>query len=293
MDLFDRALLFKSVVEQGSLTSAAQQLSISPSVVSKRLAELERHIGVQLLQRTTRRIALTEAGDSFYRQINHINSQWQTLLDETSTLGKEPQGKLTIAAPQPVLSRIITPLLPHFQHQYSGIKLRLRSVPYEQLPLFNADLSICRMLTGFDAAQVVGVPLCEYDNQLFASPNYIQKWGMPSCVEELIEHQCLIYDLKDSTVWRFASKKIINVTGHIQADSIEILIQAAIQHQGILYAPRMIIINELKQGQLVPILVDECSQAFQTYGYYQKMDYLPIKIRVFVDFLRQQLPALC
>ena len=291
MDMFDRALLFKSVVEQGSLAAAARQLSVSPSVMSKRLAELERHLGVQLLRRTTRRISMTEAGESFYDQIRYLSRQWQTLIDETTCLGQEPKGQLVIAAPQPVLSRVLVPLVSDFQREYSSIELILRSVDYEQLPLFDGDLSVCRRLDNLNSAEMIGVPLCDYSNSLFASTQYLQQQGEPACLEELIEHRCLTFGIEGNDSWHFTSGKKVLVSGGLRTNNTEVIIQAAVRHQGIAYIPEMIIRDELTRGQLVPVLPELHSDPFQAYCYYQKMDYVPLKVRLFIDFLKQNLPG--
>ncbi|OMH29083.1 LysR family transcriptional regulator [Motiliproteus sp. MSK22-1] len=292
MDVFDRSLLFKSVVDQGSLAAAARQMSISPSVVSKRLAELERHLDVQLLRRTTRRISLTEAGERFYGQIRCLSRQWQTLLDETTDLGQEPKGQLVIAAPQPVLSRVLMPLVSEFRRQYESIELILQSVVYEQLPLFDADLSVCRQLQGFNSAEMVGVPLCEYRNSLYASELYLQRQGGPGGIEELASHQCLVYGLEGKGTWAFASGQQVMVSGALRTNNTEVIIQAAAQHQGVAYIPEVIIRDELVRRQLVPVLPEQHSDPFQVYCYYQKMDYVPVKVRLFINFLKDHLPEI-
>ncbi len=287
MDAFNRALLFKQVVEQGSLAAAARAMSISPSVVSKRLAELEQQLGVQLLRRTTRRIALTEAGDRFYQQIRPLSSQWQTLLDETSNLGKTPKGKLSIAAPQPLLSRMLLPQVIQFKNRHSGIDVLLQATAYEQLPLFNADISICRKLETFDSSTTVGVPLCDYRNRLFASPAYLAKHGIPEAIETLSQHQCLAYGTQQDMNWTFEHNKSVTITNALPSDNTEVLINAAVLGQGIVYIPALLITAELSRGELASILPDHQSKIFQAWAYYQKMDYIPQKLRIFVDYLKR------
>ncbi len=290
MDAFNRALLFKQVVEQGSLAAAARAMSINPSVVSKRLAELEQQLGVQLLRRTTRRIALTEAGDRFYQQIRPLSSQWQTLLDETSNLGKTPKGKLSIAAPQPLLSRMLLPQVIQFKNRHSGIDVLLQAIAYEQLPLFNADISICRKLETFDSSTTIGVPLCDYRNRLFASPTYLAKHGIPDAIATLSQHQCLAYGTEQDMTWTFEhadfSHKSVTITNALPSDNTEVLINAAVLGQGIVYIPALLITAELRRSELTPLLTDRQSQIFQAWAYFQKMDYIPQKLRVFVDYLK-------
>ncbi len=289
MQVFDQALLFKRVVELGSMAAAARELSLSPSVVSKRIAQLEQQMTVQLLRRTTRRISLTEAGQVFYQQLGQISGQWQNLLDETSSLGKQAKGRLLIAAPQPVLSRVLMPLVAKFRLTYPLIDVALQNVFYHQIPLAAADITIGRKLEKFDGAAIVGTRLCTYQNGLFAAPNYLSNKGMPKTFEELKLHACLPYGInKQEFEWKF-KQGTVDVSGPICSDNTEVIINAAVLGQGIAYIPEMIIGQELFQRQLIPVLGEVQSENFEMWGYYQKMDYVPLKLRVFVDFIKQHL----
>ncbi len=286
MQVFDQALLFKRVVELGSMAAVARELSLSPSVVSKRIAQLEQQLAVQLLRRTTRRISLTEAGQVFYQQLGQISGQWQSLLDETASLGKQAKGCLLIAAPQPVLSRVLMPLVAQFRLAYPLIEVALQNVFYDQIPLAAADITIGRKLEKFDGAAVVGTRLCSYQNSLFACSDYLTLKGVPKTLEDLAGHDCLPYGInKQDIEWQFKQGKV-GVSGPICSDNTEVIINAAVLGQGIAYVPEMIIGQELNRGQLVPVLNEMQSDEFEMWGYYQKMEYVPLKLRVFIDFIK-------
>ncbi|WP_036181478.1 LysR family transcriptional regulator [Marinomonas sp. MED121] len=300
MDNFERASLFIKVVDQGSLVAAARLLDISPSVVSKRLAELEAELGVQLLRRTTRRISLTEAGEAFYKQMRHLKGQWQSLIDETISLGQEAKGVLTLAAPQPVLTRVLLDAVTQFQTGYPHIKLVLQSWDYEDLPNHQADLSLCRKLDTLDTATTVGLPICPYVNRLFAAPTYFNDEAqvltsqravstsnkMPQTVSDLSQHSCLTYGQQTQNTWRFANGEAVDVNANLVSNNTEVIIQAAIAAKGIIYIPEMIIEAELAQAKLIPVLPSLTSGEFQLWAYYQKLDYVPLKVRVFLDFIK-------
>lgn len=288
MGPFEKAQMFKRVVEMGSMVSVAKALNISPSAVSKRLAELEASLGVQLLKRTTRSLAVTEAGEHFYREVRHISSQWQALMDETVSLGESPGGSLTVAAPAPVLSRVLMPMLPGFNARYPGIKLVLQSVDYDSLPLRSADISLARHIDKFDSGTFVGVALCDYHNSLFASPEYIARNDMPETLEQLNMHTCLCYGKESKpSVWQFSSGESVEVNGTLVSDNTEVIVEAGVQGGGIIYIPEMIVQRELDSGRLIPILSQATSQQLSMWGYYQKLSYLPVKVRAFIDFFRQ------
>ena len=286
MQVFDQALLFKRVVELGSMAAVARELSLSPSVVSKRIAQLEQQMGVQLLRRTTRRISLTQAGDVFYQQLGPLSGQWRSLLDETASLGKEAKGRLLIAAPQPVLSRVLMPLVAKFRLAYPLIDVALQNVFYHQIPLAAADITIGRKLEKFDGASIVGTRLCTYQNGLFASPDYLSSKGAPETFEELKAHDCLPYGIhKQEFEWQF-KQGTVAVSGPICSDNTEVIINAAVLGQGIAYIPEMIIGQELSRCELTPVLEELQSEHLEMWGYYQKMDYVPLKLRVFIDFIK-------
>jgi len=293
MDSFERAALFLLVVGQGSLAGAARQKGISPSVVSKRLAELEQSLGAQLLRRTTRRMSLTEAGEQFYQRMRHLDGQWQSLLDETASLGQEAKGVLTIAAPQPVLTRILLAAVTLFQQQNPKIEMVLQTVEYHDLPKSEADISFCRQQETLDSATTIGLPLCDYSNGLYAAPEYVAK-SSPKTLQELADHPCLAYGLSNPNIWRFTNsdsiessvKNSIEVYSPLLSNNTEVIIQAAIAAQGIAYIPSMIIQQELAENKLQPLLPKLRSREFQLWAYYQKLDYVPLKIRMFLDFMK-------
>ena len=287
MQVFDQALIFKRVVELGSMAAVARELSLSPSVVSKRIAQLEQQLAVQLLRRTTRRISLTEAGELFYKQLGQVSGQWQSLLDETASLGQQAKGRLLIAAPQPVLSRVLLPIVAQFQLAYPLVEVALQNVLYHQMPLAAADITIGRQLENLDSGAMVGTRLCSYQNSLFASDDYLSKNGQPQQIEDLKEHSCLPYGVNQQNLeWHFKQGSV-GISGPICSDNTEVIINAAVLGLGIAYVPEMIISQELIRGELKPVLSDVHSNDFEMWGYYQKMEYVPLKLRVFIDFIKK------
>ncbi len=289
MDDFNRALIFKSVVEQGSMAAAARFMNVSPSVVTKRIAELEQSLGVQLLRRTTRRISVTEAGDNFYNRMTYLHGQWQSLLDETESLGQEPKGVLSIAAPPPVLNRVLVPVLDGFLDQYQKIEIELQSVSYEELPRAAADLSLARKLDSFDSGAFIGRSLCRYHNQLFVSPDYIVQMGVPKQLSDLADHACLVFESQSHEAkWCFEQGQEVSVHGRLVSNNTEALIAAALRGQGIAYIPEIIIRDEVQRGDLVPVLGELSSRSFEMWAYYQQLDFVPLKLRALLEYLARQ-----
>lgn len=281
---FENALLFKCIIEEGSLTKAAHKFGINASAVSKRLHSLETSLGTQLIKRTTRKLALTEAGNYFYEKVGAIEKEWQTAINETNSYGKQIKGKLTIAAPQPLASRFLLTIIAKFQRQYPAIDLEIIHKQIEQLPLMEADISISRELEHYDSRTMIVRPFFHYQNSLFASPDYLANNPNIQTLEDLTEHSCLCYE--STQQWHFINQSL-PLKKRIVTNNAEIMINAAKQGMGIAYLPSVIINEEIEQGALMPILPKHQSQPFKTCAYYVKADFIPEKIHVFIDFLYQ------
>jgi DNA-binding transcriptional LysR family regulator len=290
MKTYNAAQVFKTIIDQGSMIKAAEFLSISPSVVSKKLAFLEGELGAQLLKRTTRKLELTEAGSVFYERICDISNCWISALEEVAHLNSQPTGTLRICAPQPLSSRLLVPALQGFQRLYPKIKLEVVHKVYEELPDMQADLTICRKLLSFNSSNVVGLPLFNYQNGLFAAPSYLQRYSEIQMLNELSDHQCINYGVaKQKHSWVFTNGSRIVIEPTVVSDNTEIIISSAVNGFGICYIPAVIIENELKENSLVAVLPELQSSVFETYLYYQKLNVVPKKLRLMIDFLKLNL----
>ena len=287
---FKHAVLFRKVVELGSMAGAAKALNVTPSVISKRVAELENSLGVQLLIRTTRKLEVTEAGEYFYQTFCQIGGDWEELITEVARLGERPAGLLTIAAPALVHSRVLMGSLNSFSTLYPDISFDLKGVDYEDIPVKHADISLSRDVEALNSAMFVRVPLYSYSNQLFASPAYLSKYGIPKTLGDLAQHQCLAYGQHSpSSTWVFKGGDSVSFSPYMCSDKTEILIQAAINGQGIIYVPELILQKELAQAWLVRLNIQGSeSKLFEFVAYYRKQPHLPRKCRVFLDFLKRQ-----
>ncbi len=290
MKVFETAVIFKTIVDKGSMVGAASALCVTPSVITKKLSHLEKQLGLQLLKRTTRHIELTEAGEVFYERISKISGDWNDSIEEVVSLHSKPKGTLKISSPQPLFSRLVVPILQNFQAQYPDIKLEILNTKYEQLPHPFADITICRKLDEFNSTSYVGISLFTYQNLLFASHNYLGRKPKITQVEDLKKHQCITYGVGKSTYqWEFDNLPLVSIKPYMTADSTEIIISSAVNGLGIAYIPQEIIQTELAYDQLTSVLPDVRSKPFETYLYYQNIKFLPQKKRLFIDFIKNYL----
>lgn len=288
MSQFEHAMLFKCIVEQQSLTKAAEKYGVNAPAVSKRLTKLEQSLGTQLINRTTRQLTLTEAGQYFYDKVKHLQYEWLSALDETTSLGKDLKGTLRIAAPQPLFSRFLMPVLATFRQHYPSITLELLPQKINTLPTIDADISISREINNYDAHTTVMTAFYSYRNRLFSSPHYLQQHPPIKTLQDLRKHCCLVYENKHLPVnWEFESETI-HLNTIMPVYSAEVMISAAKNGFGIAYLPSEIIQEELREQQLISVLPDFHSKVYKTCVYYPKADFVPQKVRVLIDFLKNK-----
>lgn len=286
MDLFNCTQLFHSVAKFKSMSKAAEHHSLSPSAVTKRIAWLEGKLSVKLFVRTTRQLSLTEAGEQYYARTFELSQQWQSVIDETAGSGKKSKGRLRIAAPQPLTNRVLAKVCCDFQKVYPNISIELEVAHFQDLPLSHADISICAEIDGFNSSSYIGRKAFNMHYCLYASPLYIQNNATICSLDNLPEHNCLYYGLEKRVTWHFDSKSI-HVSGNLRTNNTEVLITAAALGQGIAYLPNELVSEEVASKKLLPILDEHHGEVIGTFIYYAKQDFLPEKIKLFIDFFKK------
>ncbi len=197
MDWIQSVNSYIRVVEEGSFNAAARKLNTTSSAISsKRIQWLEDKIGVQLLKRTTRSISQTEAGALFYERAKVQLDSWQSVLDETRSVNQSPAGLLKIGATLAVGSKFLVHYLDDFLEKYPDIKLQLITTLPGQIPELSLDLFISRELEQLNSLSFKASPLFEHKAQFYAAPSYLEKHGTPKTIEELSQHNVLIWGEK-------------------------------------------------------------------------------------------------
>jgi DNA-binding transcriptional LysR family regulator len=291
-ELFERGGLellaaFVAVAERGSFTVAADELGRDASVISRRVTELEKHLGVRLLARTTRRVTLTEVGAAYFHRV-------QTLLDElavasraASDVAASPQGLIKISMPVTFGRQWIAPLLPKFLAQYPDVCIDARF----------SDRLVDVVADGFDVAIRVGVlrdsslkarKLATYQMLLVAAPAYLAAHGKPRTPADLSGHACLGFsghnDWPDWQLMKDGKRRTVRPSGPFVADNSEVVVQAAIAGQGITFAPDWLVGPALRSGKLVEVLLGWGGRGGGgVYAVLPPGRLVPAKTRMFVD----------
>lgn len=289
--------IFVEVVRRGSFAAVARDRGVDPSTVSRAVATLEQQLSLRLLQRSTRRLALTEAGRVYYDRVEPLMDELEQAGQEAADLGAGPRGILRIAAPVSFSQLNLVPLLPELAraHPELGFELLLTDA---RLDLLAERIDVAVQLGALEDSSLIAIRLGHMVARVCASPEYLRRRGHPRTPQELAEHDCLLLDMPGfSDVWRFRSRDgdvaEVQVTGRLRTSNAIALKQCALDGMGIILQGRWIVGRELRDGSLVD-LFPECDTTASTAAsadawlVYPSRSYLPLKVRVFIDFLRRK-----
>jgi len=280
---------FAAVVERGSFTAAAEALNISKPVVSKQVSQLEQHLGVQLLHRTTRRLHLTEAGEVFSRYAQRIVEEAREAEKSVLPLQSEPQGRLRITAPASLALSLLPEVLLRFQQRFPKVELDVR-ISGHFVDLVEEGFDVALRVGELEDSSLIARRLMSCRFLVCASPNYWTEHGVPDHPNDLRKHNCLVYSQSPkSDMWIFKEKNgeeiNIKVKGNLRTDDGKLLLCAALADQGLLIGPSFMVANAIKEGQLKSVLGDYSRTAMGLYAVYPYSKLVSSKVRAFVDYL--------
>lgn len=283
---------FVIVVDQRSFTKAAQELGITHSVVSKRINRLEKELGARLLQRSTRRLALTEVGQAFYQRGLQIKKDLDEAVLEISASHEKPHGTLRINAPMSFGQLHLIPAVADFIKLYPDIKIELL-LGRQYANLLEEGLDLAIQISELPDSSLFAQRLALRSTLICASPQYLREHGTPSTPQELTQHNCLLYQQRESfSSWRFVDAQgkdlFIKVSGNLIVNSSQALTRAAIAGLGIARLPGYLVNQELIDGSLVAILNEHCPHDIGIYAIYPHHRYLATKVKLFVNFLMER-----
>ncbi|MGF1705190.1 LysR family transcriptional regulator [Enterovibrio baiacu] len=289
MDKFTNMETFVRVAEFGSISGAADHMEIAKSAVSRRLKEIENYLNVQLFHRTTRSMHLTDTGKAYYAYCLRILEDVREAEQATSQAHCVLRGSLKVAMPSTF----------GVMHMSAAINDFLLEHPHIEFDLDFNDRQVDLIQEGYDLAiRIADLPdstllarrIAPIKHVICASPSYLEKHGIPTCLNELSKHQCLSYSLsKDTQHWRIQTaegvQKKVKINTVVKASSGEYLLSAAISGLGITHLPTFAVSEAIQRGELVRIL-DGCgSNALNAYAVYPQTRHLSRRVRRFIDFL--------
>ncbi len=280
--------IFASVVATGSMSLTGRALGFSPAVISKRIKRLEDRLGTRLLQRTTRQISLTEAGQGFYDRVLAILAGLEEAEAYIAGRSSQMHGTLKISAPTSFGRLHIAPHLKSFMQAHPGLALNL-VLSDEFVDIVGSGFDLAIRIAELTDSSLVARRLAPVRRVLCASPAYIATHGMPQDIEDLRRHVCLPAHNHDP--WRLEGPKgslIFRPEGRLITNSSEVVREAVIAGLGIALRSTWDVGTELRDGRLVQVLpAYEGSHNVTLSAVYPSRQFLPAKVRVFIDFLAE------
>ncbi len=283
---------FTAVVEAGGFSRAAELLDATTASVSRRVAALEQRLGTRLLNRTTRTMSLTEAGQRYYRDLVEILQALEEAEARVFGINAQPAGALHVTVPLSYGESRLSPLLGEFMARYPRLKMVLAlDDGYRDIVAEGFDLAL--RIGELKESSLVAKRLAEIPRWFCAAPDYLQRRGRPQRATDLAAHACLHYNhiqLRDEwTLYGPAGAETVSVSGPLSANNGKVLLDAALRGQGIALLPQFIAGEALADGSLVRILEAYRSKPIALFAVWPSRRFTPTKVRLLVDFLHQRL----
>ena len=289
MDRLLSMAVFRRVVDAGSFARAARDLGMSPEMAGNHVKALEAHLGVRLLNRTTRRMHVTEAGAAYHARCVQILSEIEEAETEAGAQQVAPSGVLRIAGPLTFGQLHLGPAISAYMDRYPAVKV----------DAFLSDRHVNLIDEGFDLAIRIGEPpdssliarrLAGAHLVLCASPAYVERNGPPQKPADLSRHACLVYaDLKSPRTWRFTDRggrtETVQISGPFSSNNPQLLLSLAVAGHGLILWPSFAVGAEIVAGRLVPFLTEWRTRELAIWALYPHRSLLSPKVRTFVDFL--------
>lgn len=288
MDRLLAMRVFASVVESGSFVRAAEQLDISATATSRHVAELEKHLGAQLLQRSTRRLHLTDIGTRYFERCRSILADVEEAEAQAATSESQPRGTLRISLPHSFGLRFIAPLIPEFSRRHPELQLALHFSD-QTVDLVEEGIDMAVRITRQLSTTLVARSLAPASMVCCAAPEYLARCGRPRHPEELRQHTCLTYSYAAlQNGWPFTEggrEFSVQVRGRLRANNAEMNRLAALGGLGIVQLPTFLVCDELRSGALLPILEDFPIPALHVHAVYLPGARGSARIRSMTDYL--------
>ena len=279
---------FVRIVEAGSISRAATQMGVAKSAVSRRLRELEARLGVQLLNRTTRRSSLTEAGRGYHQRALQILDDVSELDALTGNASADLSGELKIAAPLSFGLQHMAPAINEFAERHPALRIHLEFTD-RHIDLVEEGFDIAVRVADLKDSSLVARRLTTIRGCLCASPDYVKRKGDPATPSDLKKHRILQYAQRRNVAWRFVGpdgkNEQVQLSSNLLADNGDFLCQAACQGLGIALLPTFIAGHDLRAGNLIPVMTDYRLGTLDAWALWPRTRHLSRRVRMLVDHL--------
>jgi DNA-binding transcriptional LysR family regulator len=292
VDRFQALSAFTAVIEAGSFARAAQRLDLSVSAISRHVAELESHLGARLLNRTTRRLSLTETGRAFHERSVQLLAELAEAEEEVRAHTVVARGTLKLTSSVGFGARYLAPAIAEFQRHNAELRFDVE-LSDRVIDLVDEGLDLAIRIGTIGGQTLIGRTIGVARMICCAAPSYLARHPAPKTPADLASHACLTYAYAaDGNLWRFhdARQRVheVKATGRQHANSGDMLAALAVAGTGVTLEPDFIVADDVRAGRLVPLLQDYTTPSIGINAAYPSRRHLSAKVRTFIDFLVQR-----
>lgn len=287
MDKLNSMRVFAQVAASGSFSATADQMEMSRAMVTRSISELEEWLNARLLQRTTRKVTLTDAGEQFLRRCQQILTLTDEVIEETANLSSELRGQLRITCSASFGYAQMASAIADFLALHPKLKIDM-NVSDVSINLVDARVDLAIRISNNPDPILIARSLGSCGSVLVASPKYLEQFGTPQSPESLVHHRCMTHTIAGKYLWQFtreAETKKIEINTHFSTNDASILLHAAIAGSGITMQPTYLANDYIRAGKLVALLPDWSVPEMAINALYPSRRHLPAALRAFLDFL--------
>lgn len=283
---------FVLLAKLGSMSATARELGVTPPAITKRLSLMEQKLGVRLVNRTTRRISLTQEGETYLTQSTQILHQIREMEESISSGRAAPKGLLRVNATPGFGRTRIAPIVSRFAHAYPEVEVELHLTD-RPISLVEEAYDLAIRFGELPDTRLTARKLMSNKRFLCASPAYLKKAGEPQTPAELHRHRCILHRQNDDVygTWRLQKGKaveLVKVRGAVSSNDGDIVMNWALDGHGIVQRSEWDVAKYLESGRLKEIMKDYRLPDADLYLYYLSRSNLPAKVRAFIDFLAEE-----
>ena len=293
MDELKRIGVFTKVVQNKSFSGAARQLNVAKSAVSMQIRLLEQEVGVRLLNRSTRTLSLTEAGEVYYRHCQEIVNRAEIAISELRQHQNQPTGTLRVASATSFGAKQLIPVVKEMRNAYPHLNIELL-MEDRIVNMVEEGIDLSIRIGWLKDSNLVAKRLCQSPRIIVASNEYLTRYGTPTTPDELVNHQWVNLSLLPASQRLSVKNKdtramqSVPLNSHIKSNSINAVVSAVVAGLGITSLTKTEVYEELQDGRLIPILQDYEQEPVGVYAVYAHREHIPPKVRLFMEFLQKR-----
>ncbi|MGP4119507.1 LysR family transcriptional regulator [Psychrobacter aquimaris] len=289
----DDMILFVQVVEEESFSRVAEKLSLTNSVVSKRIARLEESLNTQLLYRTTRKLSLTDAGRTLYNKAKIAKFAFQEAENAVTGYGEDMKGNIRITMPVVSADLVLSESIAEFCKKYPEISVDLQ-ITNRLVDLIEEGFDLAIRTAELEDSSLIARRLIDSQWVICATPVYLEQHGTPQIPEQLQHHECLVYKFDNTAngIWPLyidGAEQLLPVQGRFHSNHLSAIKRAALSDLGIVFLPQVLVYNELQQNTLTQILQRFTRKKMGMYAVYPKARQPDQKLKLLVTHLQESL----